>query len=701
MNIFKRFTSFLKQTDIKNPFAVMPKRRFTESFGTTARQEFLQANKSWVFACVQAIAQEVSNIDLKLVEENSEGELEPVKNSDIMELLNKVNPRMTRHELFEITQSHLELDGNAFWMLARDKTDVIREIWPLRPDRVTIIQDKENALLVSGFAYKQRDGNITKLEAKDVIHFANFNAEGDYPFPVRGAGTVQAAALVIDTNNFSREWNRVFFQNSAIPNILLKTETVFDPDSFKQLQEKFNQSFQGLQKAHKPMLLEGGLELEQLTSSQRDMDFVNQLVSSRNEILGIFRVPQSILGITEDVNRANAEASIFTFMRGTITPKMQYIVDTLNEFLLPQFEGAENQRFVFESPVPENKEQKLAEFEKGHNNWLTTNDIRRELGLPETEEGDKILGPFSLVVVDSVEQKGAKKQSVSEKKQKSKKKSKEEIKTIEETTRKFVNDLFKQKNRKAKKEAPKVKEREQLDGQQVAKFIDIWKKGISERQDQTEIVIQGYFDDQEKRVLESVKDNLKGLKKKEYSLKQAEDLLPDRDEEIKIAIDLMTPLYEEFLAESGQQGVELVDIDGSFDPDTPEAVAFVETRGQFFAESINETTYKELIATLNEGIAKEETFAQLSERIAEVYGKTADFRTLRIARTEVSAISNFGNVDGMKQAGAPQKMWIVVTPQDDPCIIEGEIVGITETFSNGFDQPPVHPNCQCSTIPIF
>lgn len=141
MNIFQRFASLVKQAEVKNPFAVMPKRQFTESFGTTAREQFLQANKSWVFACVQAISQEISNIDLRLLERDDD-EFELVTDHPVIELLNRVNPRMTRHELFEITQSHLELDGNAFWLLARNGVNEIREIWPLlsRRDLLSLLR---------------------------------------------------------------------------------------------------------------------------------------------------------------------------------------------------------------------------------------------------------------------------------------------------------------------------------------------------------------------------------------------------------------------------------------------------------------------------------------------------------------------------------------------------------------------------------
>ena len=694
MNILQRFTSFFKQAEVANPFAIMMEKRFNEMFGSSARQEFLEANKSWVYACTQAIAQEVSNIELTLVKTNKDGE-EEVEEHEIKDLLNKVNPRMTRHQLFEITQSHLELDGNAFWFLAKEENSgIVREIHPLRPDRVSIVPSSENALMVGEYIYRDKRGHKTVIEADNIIHFTDFNAEGDYPFPVRGVGRVQASASAIDTNNFSREWNRVFFQNSAIPNLLLKTDATLDPEGYKQ-------SFQGLAKAHKPILLEGGLTIEKLDQTQKEMDFVEQLKSSRDEILGIFRVPKSVLGITEDVNRANAEASIFTFMRGTIEPKMQAIVDTLNEFLLPKFEDVEGLKFVFKSPVPEDRERIINEYDKGHNKWLTTNDIRRAEGLPETVDGDRLFAPFNVAPIDEVKpQKSAKpkKEEANEKKKEDEEKTSDD--EIKETTHKYITDLFNKKKPK-KKKVKKVDVAEQLSGARVTKFMGIWVKELEDRREKVRPAVAEYFNEQEKRVLKSVREGLKGLKKKEYFLKQAENLLPDKEDEIKRVIDLMTPLYEIFLTDSGQAGSELVDPSFTFDPDTAEAQEFINARARFFGEKINDTTYSELVKVIEEGITNNESITQIEERIKAVYVKAGDFRVEVIARTEVSAMSNFGNLEGMKQAGATQKMWIVVAPEDDPCLIEGEVVLINEAFSNGLDAPPVHPNCQCNTIPIF
>ena len=696
-NFFSKFFPInisLKQGGkIENPFTPLFQPRSLEMFSLSARQEFLKSNRGYVYAAVQAIAKEVSSVELRLNKRNKDGEAEEITEHEVLDLLKFVNPRTTSSQLIETTQSHKELEGNSFWLLAKDGVGKIREIWPLRPDRVTFIPSKENALMIERYVYRARDGRRTMIEAENIIHHQQFNAEGDYPFPTRGLGTVQAAALAIDTNNFTREWNKNFFLNSARPDVILKTDATLTDEDYEQLKRKFNAAFQGVDKAHKAFILEGGLEIDKLTSTQKEMDFVKQLIASRDEILAIFRVPKSVLGIVEDVNRANAEASNFVFADRTIKPKMQEFVDVLNEFLLPKFTNTEGLWFTFKSPVMEDRVAVITEYDKGHNRWLTTNDIRTAEGLEPTANGDSMRSATGEQIDEVVPQK-----SKPQKPTKKKKEYKTAKDAIKGATDEFISDLFKA----PKKKKVKPKEKRQISHSEVIEFKKAHIKGIEQDEKEIEKIMLAFFAGLEKEILDNLKDELKGLKKKEYKLKQIEDIVPPKEGQLELIIDLLGDKYKEFITEAGINTIGVFGLDFDFNPETVEVQNFINQRIRETGESIISTTYDELFPSLREGIQNNETQTQLQERIKEVLGKLETFRAARIARTEASALRNFGIIESMKQAGATKKQWIVVAPEDDLCVtVEGEIVLMDAPFSNGFEFPPVHPNCMCGTIPIF
>lgn len=710
-NLFQRILSAIQKSkhgEVDLPFATLFQTQFNEMFGVTARQQFVKAYRGWVFACTQAISTEVANIEIKLFRRTSDGP-EEVFDHELLDLINAVNPRMTRHELIENTQSYLELEGNAFWFLARDKMGKIRQIWPLRPDRVTFTQDKEVPVMIEKFIYRQKDGSKTVFLPENIVHFANFNAEGDYPFPVRGKGTVEAAGLSIDTNEFAREWNARFFKNSARPDMIFKAPGTLGSDEYEMLKRKINSSFQGTNKAHKMMLLTGGLEVEKLTNSQKDMDFVSQVLQTRDEILAVFRVPKSILGIVEDVNRANAEAQIFTFAKLTIEPKMRKFIGNLNEFLIPKVAGEDSDLFFdFVSPVPENRERIIEEYSKGHNKWLTTNDIRRAEGLIESENGDEFRGgPLQSIPVDSVLEQA---KQIEKPKRAEKKKYKSSADAIANETREQIKKIFDKKNgeadEKAEAEAEKEKELRAMTFAEIQKYGEVWMKAIERGTNNFEPLLKVYFEEEEKKVIKAITEELKGLEQKEYSLKQVDDLLPGELREAQIAslITIMEPPFADIVQDAGQNQLDTLNTDLKFDFDDPAVQAFIKERSQFFADSINDTTFEKLITQVQEGIDAGETLDEISERVAGVYKNIEDFRIRMIARTEVSAAANFAANEALKQAEIDLKQWVNFSPVDDDdahCGPVPDTVKVGEIFSNGLETAPVHPNCVCTVIAAF
>lgn len=83
-------------------------------------------------------------------------------------------------------------------------------------------------------------------------------------------------------------------------------------------------------------------------------------------------------------------------------------------------------------------------------------------------------------------------------------------------------------------------------------------------------------------------------------------------------------------------------------------------------------------------------------------------RAETIARTEISTASNQGRVLSWFQASErglidldkSEKEWIAeIADACDVCgPLDGEKVGVNETFSDGSDMPPAHPRCRCAVV---
>lgn len=666
---------------VKAPFMALFSQTIHELLGSNKSRQYLEEYRGWVFASVQARAEEVGNIQLKLFKGD-----EVQDRSEVTDLLNRVNPNTTKEDLFAGTQSFLDLEGNAFWFLARDnegKGD-IAEIWLLRPDKVSIITSKENPLLVAGYLYMQQDGKKIPFDPNEILHFRNFNPLGDHPFPHRGKGIVEAASWAIDTDNETRQWNFSFFKNSARPDGFLIREGTgsMSDEEYKRLKEQFNQEHQGSVNAHRVAILSGGLKWQDITRTQQDMDFIEQRRFGRDEILSMFRVPKSVIGIVEDVNRANAEASNFIFASRTIKPLMEHIVGTLNEFLIPEF--GDDLVLDFESPVPQDRQLKINEYTAGIDKWLSRNEIRKAEGLPPSDNGNTIFGSIANVPIDNVPEEKAlpKPSSKNSKRQKKAKEKKEE--------KKFVTKM--PKGDQPSRLIPKAA---------IENYKEMWMKAFEVEEGPLSDQLRKLFDDLLEEVLDNIREELKGLEAKEYVFKAPSDFLFNKTNAISATISIMTPNIRRYIEQAAEQA-NLLTGTTTFDVDSELAQAFIAERADFFAKTFNDTTTDRLLSEIRDGLDADETVEELSARVSTFFDTQEQARFTTIARTEVAAASNFGAQESYRQAGVTQMQWLVVSPDDVDCIAnEGAVVDIGDAFPSGDTAPPVHPNCVCTLLPFF
>jgi len=642
-------------------------------------ENYLKEYKNWVYACVNARAEEVASIEMYIENEKTG---EKTNTHPLLTLLDDVNPNTTRYQLFFATQAFLDLTGNAFWYLARDNDGAgkIKEIYLISPDKMHIITDKDNPIKILGYVYSNGKDKIPFNE-NQILHFKNFNPTAKYPNPHKGMGVVEASLWAIETDNEARNWNYSFFKNSAKPDGILTTEQTMGDVQFERLKKQWDQDFRGSSKTGKMALLENGTKWQDISKTQKDMDFIAQRTFSRDEILSIFRTPKTVVAITDDVNRANAEASDYVFAKRTIKPLMESFVTTLNEYLLPEFETDKNKKIEFVNPIPEDRTATILEFTNGINKWLSRNDIRRREGLEPTEKGDIFYGPFG----DAPQDTGPAVKSVKIENAPAETKSKTD-KAVDE----FIARL------------PKKKELRRITPAQKTIFKEIYLKRFDANEKKLIEDTKKYFSNQEEEVQENLKDEFDGLKPKEYRFKALEDVLFDKKKAVGTAISMITPHINQFMKEGGEMADS--NTGGDYNLNHADTAKFIQERSKFFAETINETTREALLASIKLGVDEGEGFDDISKRIADVYKDAETYRVERIARTEVSTALNEGAVQAYKQVGVSKLEWVAVGDANtsEECLQnDGQIREIGKSFPAGADQPPQHVNCRCSVVAVF
>jgi HK97 family phage portal protein len=315
-----------------------------------------------LFSIVTRTANATAQVDWKLWRKAKSGLKEDrveITSHLALDIWNKPNPFMTRHENVETVQQHTDLTGEGYWVVAYDPrvATLPLELWPVRPDRMTPVPDPEKFL--KEWEYSTPDGQKITLDVKNVIQLRMPNPMDPY----RGLGPVQTILTDLDSYQAAAVWNRNFFRNSALPGGLIQMDAKLEDEEYDEFVERWRESHQGLSNAWRVAVLENGAKWIDRSYSMADMQFAELRGVSRDVIREAFGMPKFALGDVDDVNRATAEASKAWFAEMLTVPRLERIKGALNNDFLPLFgAAAKDLEFDYENPVPPDAEAKNAEL---------------------------------------------------------------------------------------------------------------------------------------------------------------------------------------------------------------------------------------------------------------------------------------------------------------------------------------------------
>jgi len=133
--------------------------------------------------------------------------------------------------------------------------------------------------------------------------------------------------------------------------------------------------------------------------------------------------------------------------------------------------------------------------------------------------------------------------------------------------------------------------------------------------------------------------------------------------------------------------------------DPPSGLKTLIDNSQSTARSALSTKYDQVGTALATGFRSGESLAKMTERVAGVIDDPS--QALTIATTEMSRATNQSAMNSYQNAGLGSVQWFGI----DPCPIcaenDGEIVALGDDFPSGDSEPPAHPNCLCTILPVI
>lgn len=349
--------------------------------GTGGYPDFLQSfgggfdiYRSFAYACINARAENICKAKIYLYRDEPGRRDREIISHQFLELITKPNRRNQtfREILFKIAVS-LDLYGNSYIYIQRGNDGLPIGLYHL-PSKYIDIKLNDSQTEIDHYIYNA-GGKLQKFDKANIIHFLIPDPDNNY----RGKSTIDGFNLTLEIDYLQNLYQRNFYRNDAAPGMIIELDREIMDTEFERFKAKFRTLYEGASNAGKTIILDNGAKAKPYQSFPKDVEILKARVWVRDEIMSIFRVPKIILGVTTDVNRANAVQQLRTFNDNVIKPFAKLTIESkFNSFLQNNYPN-ENLRLAMEYDFENDRELQLRSYELYMKYGIATKEEIREL----------------------------------------------------------------------------------------------------------------------------------------------------------------------------------------------------------------------------------------------------------------------------------------------------------------------------------
>lgn len=341
-------------------------------FPNSNESEFM-SYRSFAYACINIRAESIMSGKVYLYKQQLNKQKE-IFEHPFLELINRTNIyQQSFSDILFLISASLDLNGNAYCLAYSNENNPFKIpegliVFPI--NSITPVLNSSGTA-IEYYRYSG-SGQQINYSPEEIIHFKLPNPENIFI----GKSTVSALKIPLKTDYYQSLYQSSFYKNNARIDGVLETENKLTPDIFDRLKTQFNSQYRGSENSGKTMILENGLKYNQTSATPKEADYKDSRITNRDEIMSIFRVPKSIMGITDDVNRANATATLRGYMLLTIIPYSKFIQSKLENFVKKVYDSRLILKLDFS--LQEDRELQLRFYDVALRYGLVTRNELRE-----------------------------------------------------------------------------------------------------------------------------------------------------------------------------------------------------------------------------------------------------------------------------------------------------------------------------------
>lgn len=313
------------------------------------------------------------------------------------------NPETLTYHFIQTLTAHAMGHGGGYAYIVRNEFGQPVELLQLRPDRTYPLRENGNLLFVTtiGGDYGATGAETRKLLAENVLHLHGLGWDG-----LTGYSVMDLASRAIGSAIAKERFGARFFRNSATPSVVIKTPRKLSDHAMRHLKESWESLRTGLEKAHKPVILEDEADITPFSHTANDSQLLEAVQHDPVLVSNFTGVPPFLLGVKGYNSNSTLETQSQNLLDFTIDPWFIPWEEELNQKLLRESEkAAESHAFRFNRKdlirVDASKRSAIYRTALGGHPYMKVSEVRADESLDFEPDTDFIPTPLNMKQGDS------------------------------------------------------------------------------------------------------------------------------------------------------------------------------------------------------------------------------------------------------------------------------------------------------------
>lgn len=358
----------------------------------------------WVRVTVEKLAWMTARLPLKTYERNDQDRPE-VRDHPYAQLLRVPNPRHPFVWFWLWVSSTYDIFGEAFLGKVRDAGGRPVQLLPLHPTGMHLEEIDADGEQV--WTFQNGRVRVEGIRGSDLVHPRNYNPDNIS----RGLSKLESLRRTLEFEDAAQRAQSSFWSKGARPGTALKHKGNISQPAADRLKLQWDKIAGGADNFGVTVVLEEGMEPEQITLSAEEAQYIGSRKLNREEVVATYDLPPPAVQLLDHATFSNITAQFRSIYRDTQAPRLKLFEGFLETDLRasvrpgadePDFGDDVYAEFLLDEVLRGDFEQRAAAYRMA--DYMTVAEKRQRENLPFIEGTDRIIINAASIPLDEIDQ---------------------------------------------------------------------------------------------------------------------------------------------------------------------------------------------------------------------------------------------------------------------------------------------------------